>query len=99
MTILYHGTTLQNAEEIKKSTVLYGPVFFTAKFDTASEYALNNDPNGVLLEIDYDGELMPDNESSEWKNSDEAIFNGGSVFTTLDISVLGAKFIYLGENQ
>lgn len=92
MTILYHGTTRENAEQIEESGVLFAPVYFSATFAQAAEYALANDPDGVVIAVEYTGELLADNESSEWEDADEAINNGAEVYSSIDVDVSNAKY-------
>ncbi len=99
MTTLYHGTTKENAEQIKDSTILNGPVYFSASFEQAAEYALANDPNGVVITVEYAGALIADNESSEWADSDEAIENNAEVCANNDIDVSGAKYTYHNDYE
>ena len=94
MTTLYHGTTNENAESIKCSGVMNGPVYFSATFEQAAEYALNNDQNGVVIAVNCADALIADNESSEWTDADEAIANGAEVYTESDVSVSNAKYTH-----
>jgi RNA:NAD 2'-phosphotransferase (TPT1/KptA family) len=92
MATLYHGTTRENAEQIKASGAIYAPVYLSATPDHAAEYALSNDPDGVVIAVEYTGELFADNESSEWANADEAINNGAEVYSTVDVDVSNARY-------
>ena len=93
MTTLYHGTTKINAEQIKNDGILMAPVYFSASFEQASEYALSNDPDGVVIRVDYDGELNADNESCEWSSAEEALQNDAEVYTDIDVDVTLASYI------
>ena len=94
MTTLYHGTTRENAEQIKACNILHGPVYFSASFEQAAEYALANDPDGVVIAVEFNGELIADNESCEWENADDALQNGAEVYTDSDVVVTGAKYTH-----
>lgn len=89
---LYHGTTKENAESIKNDGIINGPVYFTNRYEVAEEYALNNCSNAVIIEIDFEGELKPDNERENYENSEEALENEGSVFTENSVSIQDCKF-------
>lgn len=99
MATLYHGTTIENFEQIIESGELIGPVYFSATLDKAAEYALSNDPNGVVIAVDFDGDLMPDNESLYWDSADEAIENGAEVYTNCNVSVADATFTFYEDYE
>lgn len=99
MTTLYHGTTIENFEQIIESGELIGPVYFSATFEKAAEYALNNDPNGVVIAVEFDGDLKPDNESLYWDSADDAIENGGEVYTDSNVSIEDAEFTFYNDYE
>ena len=94
MTTLYHGTTRENAEQIKSCGILLGPVYFSASFEQAAEYALANDPDGVVITVEFNGALSADNESCEWESAEDAIENGAEVYTDSDIFVTDVKYTH-----
>ncbi len=97
MKALYHGTSRENAHSIKASGTINGPVYLTANYEQAVEYALNNDSCGVVItidDIDTGITLQADNESCDWVDVDEALENDAEVFINDDLPIPNAQYTY-----
>ena len=63
----YHGTTKKSAMEILLHGFNTPRVYVTTNYDTAREYAENNDPDGMVLRVSGSCDPEPDPESmSGW---------------------------------
>lgn len=90
--IMYHGTTIENFESIKRDKRLIGPVYITPKKCVAEEYAFANSGNVVIIELDVDESLFNVDAEfvNEW-NIDKSL-EAGSVYTKCDLPIKHASF-------
>jgi len=101
MITLYHGTTKENAELIKQSGKLSAPVYMTPNFDTAEEYAANNSPDYVVIELYVDeSDLTYDSEfcGNESDLIQESLENG-SVVSEVDLDITNCDFKYFEDYE
>jgi len=95
---LYHGTTKDSFDGIKKAGVINGRVYLTPEYQTAKDYAENNSDEIVIIEVEIDyNELNADREfvkSGEVDWLEESLENG-SCYIDRDISV--NEFISIEE--
>ncbi|WP_299076314.1 hypothetical protein [uncultured Paraglaciecola sp.] len=97
---LYHGTSEENADMIRESGFIEGPVFLTPCRDDAEEYSDGGEVfavsvNSDILEIDFDlpgAKTMKFDDAKAYKNADwddihDALADGVSVAINDNVSI------------
>jgi len=91
---LFHGTPLEQYEEIKNDGFLCGPVYLTPCKKTAEDYAANNSPDFVVIEVEvrFD-DLRADSEFvSEY--CVQSSLDAGSVYVDGNVSIKKADVTF-----
>lgn len=81
--VLFHGTSLQNAESILQSGFFPGSVYLTPRVEVAREYAYQGDDEEDLAVVEVRvplGDLSIDNESYDGQDLREALRGGQSLY-------------------
>lgn len=94
---LYHGTPMSQFEEIKEDGFLFGPVYLTPCKKAAEDYAANNSPDFVVIEVEVDYSLL--NADSEFVSEYcvDSSLEAGSVYVEGNVSIENAE-VYFYED-
>ena len=87
---LFHGTTKENYEMIKKDGFLHAPVYMTPNKTTAEDYAANNSANYAVFEVDVEYSELEYDSECVCSHSVEESLDAGSVYVDRNVCIARA---------
>lgn len=81
---LYHGTSNEAAESIKRQGILRGPVYMTPERELAESYIFEWESTGVVIELDVPVDML--RTDMECLNDDPGVESASSVFCPVAVA-------------